>query len=683
MKAIRFLIWISLVSTAFGQDFPRSGLDPGRIADELYALQGDDLNYEELYENLLQLLSHPIDINKANGEELRFLKLLSEDQIESFLRYREENGKLISIYELQAVPRFDPETILKLAPLVTVADPETTLDATFWSRVKKEGDNYFITRYERTVQSRHGFNNDVDSIHRFRGSPDKLYFRFRCSRSGDYSVGFTAEKDPGEKIEWNSKLKYYGFDYLSFHIQVQNKGRLKNLVVGDFQTQFAQGIMLGGGFGTGKGSESVLAVRRSNVGLMPYTSVNEAGSLSGVAATVELSAKTYITGFYSRAKRDASLDEDTLRGNVISSFQTSGLHRNAAELSKRKLIADQNAALVVQYNNGQLDAGLMYNVLNFDLDLVRSPTPYNQFTFEGRMQQNLGAFVNYTFLNAAFFGEFSKSLNGGSAWTTGMLLGLSPSLDMALSYRSFARNYHSFYSSAFGENSATQNEKGFYWGWKYRVNHKIALSAYVDFFKFPWLRHRGYSPSHGHEWLLRLTYQPTRKVMMFVQAREEMKERNTGESAITYSTAQGRKHNYWVGVEYGLRQKLRMKTRAQFSTYRFNGHTSRGMAVLQDISAEIGKLQITARYAVTDTDDYDNRQYVYENDVWLAYSMPAYSGVSIRKMLLLEYKISRYISIWMRFASTRFPNEKKTGSGLDAIDTNIKNDIKFQLRISF
>ena len=170
---------------------------------------------------------------------------------------------------------------------------------------------------------------------------------------------------------------------------------------------------------------------------------------------------------------------------------------------------------------------------------------------------------------------------------------------------------------------------------------------------------------------------------MFMHAREETKERNTGEAKITFPTAECRKYNYLVGVEYGLRQKLRMKTRAQFSTFRFNGQTSCGMALVQDISAEIGKLQITARYAITDTDDYDNRQYVYENDVWLAYSMPAYSGVGTRKILLVEYKINRYLCIWVRFASTRFPNEKKIGSGLDAIGTNTKNDVKFQLRITF
>ena len=367
----------------------------------------------------------------------------------------------------------------------------------------------------------------------------------------------------------------------------------------------------------------------------------------------------------------------------MSSFLSSGFHRNAAELSKRKAIVDQNGALILQYKSGQLDAGLMYDIINFDVDVARKITPYNQFAFGGRTQQNAGAYVNYNFQNVSFFSELAYSLTKGKALTAGLLLGVSTKLDIALLYRHFGRNFYSFYSNAFAENSTTQNEKGFYWGWKYKINQKWGFTGYVDLFEFPWLRYRGYAPSYGHEWLVRLSYQPSRKVLMFVQAREESRERNTGENKITFLTGQGRKLNYWISLEYGLRQKLRMKTRAQFSTFNFNGRTSHGMVLLQDINADLGKFKVTARYAITDTDDYDNRQYVYENDVWLAYSMPAYSGVATRKMLMVEYKVNRVVTIWLRFASSRFPDEEKIGSGVDAINTNIKNDVKFQVRLKF
>src|SRR5688572_797568 len=177
MKTIPLFVCLCFFLRVTGQDFPRTDIDPGRIADELYGVQDDDLNYEELYENLLQLLSRPLDLNKVTVEELRLLKILSEEQIISFFDYREKNGKLLSIYELQAVPLFDLETILKVAPLVKVKDPASTLDAAFWHRIRKEGDNYFLMRLERTLQSRMGYTSEADSLQRFRGSPDKLYLR--------------------------------------------------------------------------------------------------------------------------------------------------------------------------------------------------------------------------------------------------------------------------------------------------------------------------------------------------------------------------------------------------------------------------------------------------------------------------------------------------------------------------
>ena len=681
---MRYLLFfcICLSGTAGGQDFPRRSIDVAKIADEIYGIQDLDLNYEELYENLLQLHSHPLDLNRVSDEELRFVKVLTEHQIKSLLNYRKENNSFISIYELQAVPGFDLHTITLFAPFITVKDPSAAIDQQLLNRLLKESDNYFLVRYERTIQNKAGHTPGIDSASQFKGSPNKLYVRFRSSKAGDFSVGFTAEKDPGEVITWNTSKKYYGFDYSSFHVQLQNKGKLKNLVIGDFQSQFGQGLMLGGIFGTGKGGETITTTRRSNVGVMPYTSVHEAGYLRGAAATTELIPHLYLTGFYSNVLRDANLAIDTT-SDAITAFQTTGLHRNDNELSKRKVVRDKNWGIALNYKIDGLDVGLMFNTVTFNANVSRNMTPYNQFVFQGKENSNVGTYINYTFQSMTFFSEFARSLGGGNAITGGVLWSVTDKFDLSVLFRKFDRNFYSFYSNAFSENSSPQNESGIYWGWKHRTDYKITFSGYVDLFKFPWLKYRTYAPSVGHEWLLRLTYQPSRKVALFVQGREEVKDRNISDNTMRYLTAEGKKANYMISIEFGLRQKLKLKTRAQFSTYRFNDVKTCGFVLLQDISADMGKFQITGRYALFDTDDYDNRQYVYENDVWLAYSMPAYAGVGIRKILMIEYKLNRFMSFWLRYASMRYPNEEKIGSGVEAIGTNIKNDIKFQVRITF
>ena len=71
------------------QDYPRKDVDASRLADDLFGFQDLDLNYEALYENMLQLLANPININSAQAEELRFLNILSDAQIQQFIDYRE------------------------------------------------------------------------------------------------------------------------------------------------------------------------------------------------------------------------------------------------------------------------------------------------------------------------------------------------------------------------------------------------------------------------------------------------------------------------------------------------------------------------------------------------------------------------------------------------------------------
>ncbi|HEY3401884.1 MAG TPA: helix-hairpin-helix domain-containing protein [Ohtaekwangia sp.] len=676
-----FLI-LSVSLTLPAQDYPRSEIDLQKIADDLYGFQDLDLNYQDLYENLLQLYSEPLDLNKATDEQLRFLHILSQEQIMDFQQYRTQYGKLLTVYELQAIPSFDSTTIQKIIPFVTVIDPASTINSNLFKRIR-EGDTYLVMRYEQILQEKKGFKNDISPENKFKGSPGEYYLRFRSSRPGDYSFGFTAEKDAGEAMTWKPQEDYLAFDYFSVHAQLQNKGRLKNVIVGDYQAQFGQGIMLGGIFGMGKGGETITTARRSNIGFLPYTSAYESGQLRGGAITLEIMKNIYFSGFYSRAKRDASL-EFTDDESDVTSLQTTGLHRNEKELEDRKKISEQNFGGVFQFKKNRFDAGLIFNQVDYSKAIDRTETIYNTFYLEGKHNQNAGLYLNYTFRNSAFFTEASKSLDGGYAYVAGVLGNLSPKFDIALLHRHFDRDYYTFYSNAFAEGSKTQNETGTYWGWKYTFNRKLSLSGYGDLFTFPWLKYRSYAPSSGYEWLLRLNVQPTRNITLTLQAREENKVRNlTDDINPVYRTAAGTKNNYLISCQYRISPQLQLKTRFQFSTFSIGGNTTKGMVILQDLRYTFGKIELTGRYALFDTQDYDNRQYVYEDDVWLAYSLPAYYGTGIRNYLLLEYKMNKQISFWMKYAHVRFTDRDEIGSGPDTIAGNVRDDIKFQVRIKF
>lgn len=683
MKTSGILLVIALLSAhCAAQDYPQKEIDLSRIADDLLGFQDGDANYDELYENLAQILSNPVNLNTADADALRMLHILSEDQIQKFIHYRIENGDLLSIYELQAIPGFDPETIFRILPFVKVVDAVSQLNSSLFKRVVAHN-AYLISRYDHTFQTGKGFENSTETENTFKGSGDKLYLRFRSNKPGDFSIGFTSEKDAGEQFQWNPSGRQYGFDYLSYHLQIVNKGRIKNLIAGDFQCQFGQGVILGGAFGIGKGAETITTLRRSNVGFLPYTSVNESGFYRGTAATFQVGKKIFLSSFYSITKRDGTIQSDTILGISISSFQYTGLHRTENEIINRQKIPENSYGFVLNLKDGNLDAGIIFHAIHFKYALNKEPTVYNQFTFQGKENINTGLFLNYTIHNFNFFSEAAKSLNGGVGLIAGVIGSLHSSLDMALSYRKYDKNFYTFYTNSFSESSQPQNETGVYWGLKYQWNRKYSFSSYVDLFKFPWLGFRRYAPSIGHEWLARLNYQPSRKILMFIQAREENKVRNSSGKEIVYRTHPGIKRNYSLNIDYSIHPAIRLKTRVQYSTYSYEQQTTHGVVLLQDLSFTWKKFQVTARHGLFDTEDYDNRNYVYENDVWLAYSLPAYYGVGSRDYLLIEYKINKTISCWLRYSQTKYKDRDEIGSGLDLIKGNKKDDIKVQAMIKF
>ena len=681
MKQTLAVLTICLIAQRGYAQEDTTEVDVQTLTEERIPYPDHDGAYEEVYENLVQVLSSPYDLNRVREQELQFLHMLTDLQIESFLTYRAEQGKFVDIHELQAIPGFDVTTITKLLPFVTVSDPAEQIDRSLIRRIFSKGNSYIVTRYERTLQAKQ-VPKPLSGKSTFAGSADKIYLRFRSAVSADFSVGFTGEKDAGEKISFEPRTYQWGFDFTSWHVQLRNKGWLRNIIIGDFQMQFAQGLMLGGAFGLGKSGESIATTRRSNIGFLPYTSINENAYHRGLATSVTISPDMMLSMFYSRARRDATPgnESDSL---VATSLQTPGYHRTEAELSKRKTILEQNAGLVLRMKRKNVEAGMLFNVINFDVPIKRKPALYSQGAFNGTTNINAGVFGNYTIANVSFFGEAVQSIGSGRAALIGALMSLHKNFEVSVLYRNYMRDYHSFNSNAFGENTTPQNERGVYWGWKYRWNRRVAVNGYVDLFTFPWLAFRRYLPSEGYEWLWRVTYQPTRKVSLSAQFREESKERNLPEATRIYRSGVGIKNNATVICDYGIGEKVRMRSRIQYNAYEHGDTRTEGVAVVQDVTLSTGSFKFTGRHALFDSDQYENRHYVYESDAWLSYSLPAYSGVGVRNYALIQINIHKNLTVWLRYARMRLINEAQIGNGSGGVAANIKNDVKFQARYRF
>ena len=683
-------LWLPLQA----QDYPRQTFDFDLFVQELFAQQEeDDVPYEDFYETLFQYYQRPIDLNRTNPEELASLFILSRPQIASFFKYVQEHGKLLSIYELQAIPDFDLLTIYKLVYFVRVEDAGLNADQRpLWQRVVGEDNNALILRYERTLQERRGYTS-VDtssrSTNRYLGTPEKLYLRYRVSHTRDYSLGITTEKDAGEQLIWDSDTRRYGFDFYSAHLQLYNKGKFKTIALGDYQLQFGQGLLLSSGYAVGKGSETITTISRANLGIRPYSSVLEYAYYRGAAATYTL-GRVDVSGFYSTKRVDANLQTqlDTLDtfSDFFTGIQTSGFHRTPTELANKGQVREQiiGGNATYQSRDRTLLAGVTAMATSYSSPIQKAGAPYQRFEFGGKCNVNLGANYSYTFQNRYLFGETAMSKSGGMGTANGVIANLSNKVELAMLYRYYARDFHTFYGNAFSEGTRNINEQGFYTGIKVKPFAKWELTAYYDRFRFPWLRYRVDAPSHGDEYLLRLYFKPNRQTSLYAQFRAESKGRNVVDNSSNMDyVGQANRKNYLLYYEFSPTQIVNLRSRVQFSSFELESPQTTGYLIAQDVNFNFNRVRLSTRYAIFDTDDYETRQYAFERDVLYAFSIPAFSGRGTRMYALLQFRPMRKLDVWVKYSLTHYRNQKTIGSGLETIEGPRRSDVKAQVRYRF
>ncbi|MGA0555918.1 ComEA family DNA-binding protein [Larkinella sp. VNQ87] len=675
-----------LPSLGWAQEYRRRETNLSAFMQELFPVQTEGIDYASVYENLYQLYANPLDLNTATHDELAATLLLTERQLNSLFDHRKNLGPFLSIYELQAVPGFDLPTIRRLLPFVTV-DNQTRRFS-----LRNPTDHYLILRVEQVLEKQEGFSpaepDARGNLPRpYAGGRQQWYGRYRYSRPHEFSFGLTLEQDPGEPFRWKPGAHQFGIDYLSFHAQLQNRGRWRNILLGDYQLQVGQGLVLASGFSLGKGSETVAGVRRPSLGSRPYTSLSEYGFLRGVTATYTLSQQWDVTLLAARNRRDGNLVVDTeSQEEKISSLQTSGLHRTPAELADRASLLEQNLGTHVLYHPGQrlqLGATVLHTV--FDKALQKRGLPYNRYEFVGKRNTVVGLHGSYRWQNISFFGEAARASSGGIGAVGGAVASLTKRLDAALVGRSYARNFHSFYANAFGENTRNSNERGLYTGLRYVIYRKLTLSGFLDYYRFPWWKYLVDKPSRGFDYLLQATYTPTKKLTVSGLYHEEHKEKNlpTRLSQIKQTVETIRK-SYVLNAEYAPSRVWSLRSRVQWGGFRYVGFpASKGLAVVQDATVDFGRLALNARLAWFSTDDYDSRQYVYERDVLSAFSIPAYADQGFRNYLLLQYTLNKHLDLWLRWSRSDFRDQETVGSDLDEIPKPHKSEMKLQVRWRF
>lgn len=624
-----------------------------------------DEEVNEFSEQLFELWQHPLNINKAQNYDFAKLFWLNETQLTNLESYVSAHKPIVSLFELTYLTGFDTTLIRSLSPFLVCGTDPNAGKSGYW-------DQSLILRSGRVLEKQKGY-----ATGNLEGDPWKHYVRYRIDKDDQISAGFTLEKDAGEALFKGSNRA--GPDYYSGFVQVRNTGILKNLCIGDYATGYGQGLVLGPGFSLGKSSQAINVVQRET-GIRPYTSGNENRYLRGLAAEVQWkNLKTAL--FFSIRKMDANITlYDSVENRVIevSSLQNTGIHATEGEIADEKALKETTAGFHIAYDHPLVKLGISGIHSQFDANLVPTLTNYNQFYLKGNTCNTLGADYKLRLRNMIIFGETAIDQGRNLATLNGVYSSLSSKIQLSILHRYYSRSYNSLYGNAFGEGSRVQNEEGVFSGISYSPLKRIKFSAYMDYFRFPWLKDGMDAPSYGKEFLVRADYAVNRRFNVYLQYRFKQKMQNAQSSDSTFNSLTTIESNrFRAFFRYSPTDQLDLTTLLEV------GHLTHEKSYLlcQDIHVSSASLPVSfyLRYAVFETGSYNSRIYAYENDLLFTFNVNSYYYQGQRYFVMLKYSPLRRVDVWLRYSQTLYPGRRTVSSGDYGIDGNTKSDIRMQL----
>lgn len=648
--------------------------EPGLNAIEESRLEGVAAHAEDIpeedghYQQLQAYARRKIDLNRADAAALRSLGLLSATQVRQLLLYRQQMGKFVSIYELQAIPGWDEQLISSILPYVRAGndlEPVYTL-----KDYMKKGDHTLFFRYGRQLQNSRGYLQTDSTSAQYLGSPDRLLLRYRYNFPRYMSWGLVMEKDAGEPFFDRSHTR--SFDFYSMHFFVKQYKRIRALALGDFTVNMGQGLLNWQSLAFGKGA-AVMQVKREGELLKPYASAGEFNFYRGAGITMGW-AKWEGTAFLSSRLLDGSTTNN------------SGYHRSLTELAKRHTLGQMTAGGNLSIADRDWKVGV--NVIHHKLSapVKKGDAPYQLFAFEGKTLTAVSIDFEATWKGLHFFGEGAVSGNGKTAWISGVLLSATANVDMVLLYRNYNRAYQSFYADAWGEFYKPVNENGIYAGISLKVKSGLKINAYADQFRFPWLQYRSSAPGGGRDLLAALTYTPDKQTEVFIRYNYTVKQQD-GKVNLSFlpPPVQVENQSWRLQSALKMKQNITIKNRIEVTRRRQEGTKQQGFLLFQEIHYQSTRwpLQLYVRYTRFAAGDGDNSMYTLTSGMLYEYAISRLSGKGHQYQCRMRWKFRKRMTLWVRFQQTVYEQVTSNGNGWDEVEGNSSGNVQCQMQYLF
>lgn len=372
------------------------------------------------------------------------------------------------------------------------------------------------------------------------------------------------------------------------YIQLKDIGPMRTIVAGNYQASFGYGLVVGSPFKRGK-IAYIQSTATTDEGLKKFSSVGDSYNyFHGVGATARVKWVD-LSAFYSLRK-----GKEEAWNHVVGANAT-------ARWKKLKVGVTGVASLKSNVESQKLsDKGAM------------------------------GANVRYNWGKVDVWGEVAASHTEQWGWGTIMGVRVNPISDLNLLaiYRYYSPEYDNIYANALSSKTRIYNEHGGYLGVEYNRLRNWQLSLFGDVWK------------EGYETMAQADFLSQKDYKMHMRLRAKRKN-----EIDTYSAR-------WNGV-WSLGQ-WKLKTQVDANMVYAKEKWSYGFSVFQDVEYRFVKVPIVLQFRAQafDAREWNNRVYMYENDVLYAYSIPFVYGLGGRFWLNARYNINDTFAVYLRVSET-------------------------------
>ena len=550
-----------------------------------------DLSYEDIEEELLSIADNPMDLNIVTQEELSRLMFLSDEQIDAILMYQYEHG-FKEIYELQLIDCLKDYEIRNLLPFVRVDSLEVQGFRSSGGKKMYFREVFHYAKHEMTLRM------DARNIEDFEGDPMYGKLRYRFNYRNRVQAGVSVLRRQGDEAirQEGERWDYGGY------IQLKDIGPMKTVVAGNYQASFGYGLVVGSPFKRGK-SAYIQSTATTDEGLKKYSSVGDSYNyFHGVGATARVSSWADVSAFYSLRK-----GKEEAWNHVVGVNATGRWNRLKVGIT---------AVETIEATSSQFRE--------------RSQASYS-LEVKGRdVSGVMGVNARWNMGKVDIWGEVATSY--GNTWGVGVITGVRyrpiSDLNLLAIYRYYSPEFDNVYANSLCSWSRMKDEHGGYLGVEYNRLRNWQLSAFGDVWKT------------GFETMAQADFIPQKDYRMHTRFRVKRKDEKD-----TYSLR-------WNMVyEFG---QWKMKTQADGNMVQAKGAWTYGWSVLQDVEYRFSKVPIVLQFRAQafDAREWNNRVYIYENDVLYAYAIPFVYGLGGRFWLNARYKINDTFSLYLRVSET-------------------------------